>query len=243
MGPTSSPSATATSRYAAIGTKRARPWTYEQTTDRIKNSGFDNRPANSIAMLVTRPPTRGARRYSTDRLAGLSSRREEATGSLAGGAWRLAVGLGGASGPQGGLGVVLNLDGEPGVRLGRDVRGAWPVGVGRDSVRLSARFGGEHLHVRADAPLPAVPKHPAVDEPGLAVRPAVEPGRFPEFVGGVPVGIYVAAGSVVVRGGPAGSSVVCRLRGTRCGVRRGRSRVSRWGASHPRCGTRRVFLG
>src|SRR5438067_3959397 len=37
---------------------------------------------------------------------------------------------------------------EPGVRLGRDVRGAWPVGVGRDSVRLSARLGGKHLHVQ-----------------------------------------------------------------------------------------------
>jgi class 3 adenylate cyclase len=45
----------------------------------------------------------------------------------AGGDRCLAVGLGGASGSQGGLGPVLDTDGEPGVRLGRDLRRARPV--------------------------------------------------------------------------------------------------------------------
>lgn len=34
--------------------------------------------------------------------------------------------------------------------LGRNVRGAWTARLGRDSVRLPVRFGGQHLHVRAD---------------------------------------------------------------------------------------------
>src|SRR5205085_5409736 len=88
------------------------------------------------------------------------------------------VGLAGASGSQDGPSPVLNFDGEPRVPLGRNVRSAWPGRLSRDSIRLPVRFGGQHLHVRADVPLSVIPTQPAVDEPGVPVRLASEPGRL-----------------------------------------------------------------
>src|SRR5437764_880481 len=174
----------------------------------------------------------------------LCSRRERATGSVdLGAASRLAeavcgdryvvFGFGGASDSHGGLGVVLDVDGEPVVRVGGDVCGAWPVGVGGDSARLSARVGGEHLHVRADAPVHAVPAQSALDEPGPAVRPGVEPGWLWELVGGVPVGVYISAGGVVVRRGTAGGFVVRLVRRPSRGDRGDRSRPGCRSALYP----------
>src|SRR5213592_3204471 len=93
----------------------------------------------------------------------------------AGGDRVLAVGLGGASGSQDGPGPVLDADGQPLVRMGRDLRRARPLGFGSDSARLSGGLGGEHLHIRPDTPLPVVPTQPAVDEPAAALRAPVEP--------------------------------------------------------------------
>jgi len=145
----------------------------------------------------------------------------------------VVFGFGGASDSQSGLGVVLDVDGEPVVRVGGDVCGAWPVGVGRDSARLSARVGGEHLHVRADAPVHVVPTQSALDEPRPAVRPAVEPGWLWGLVGGVPVGVYVSAGGVVVRRGMAVGFLVRRVRRPGRGVRGDRSRPGCRRALHP----------
>src|SRR5262249_31379139 len=77
--------------------------------------------------------------------------------AASGRARRGAFGLRGASTSQDGPDAVVNDDGEPGVRVGRDLCRAWFVGVGGDSVRLSARHRAQHLDVCADSALPAVP--------------------------------------------------------------------------------------
>src|SRR5205807_2954384 len=128
--------------------------------------------------------------------------------AAAGGGRRLAVGLGGATGSQGGPGPVLHADDESCNRVGCDVRRARSVGVGRDSAGLSDRLGGQHLHVRADAALPAVPKEPIVDEPAAALRSAVEPGWLCELVGGVSLGGHVALARAAARGRASGGAVV-----------------------------------
>jgi hypothetical protein len=58
-----------------------------------------------------------------------------------------------APGSQGGHHPFLDADRRPRVGLGRDLRLARALGVGRDSVRISGRLCGQYLHVCANAPL------------------------------------------------------------------------------------------
>ena len=157
----------------------------------------------------------------TARRADLSSSREAlvdtvgiaapaALGAASRAHWRPPVRLGRASGPEGGADALGDADGEPRVRLGRDLRGARAVAPGGDPVRLPGRVRGQHLLVRAHAPLPAVPPEPALDEPPAAVRAAVEPRRLRDVVGRRALGVHLAARSAAVRRRAAGGAVVRR---------------------------------
>src|SRR5439155_10017594 len=136
-----------------------------------------------------------------------------------------AVGLGGASGAQGGPDAVLDVDGESRLGVGFDIRRAGSVVVGGDSARVPARIGGQHSHLRPDAPLPVVPPEPVVDELAAALCPAVEPGRLQELRCGVLVGGHVAVGGAVVRGRASGVAVVWCLRRLGSGVGGNRSSI------------------
>ena len=59
---------------------------------------------------------------------------------------------------------------------------------------VPGRHGDQHLHVRANAPLHPVPRKPARSASAVAVRAAMEPGRFRELFGSVPLGDHLADG-------------------------------------------------
>src|SRR5215213_7172035 len=168
----------------------------------------------------------GSGKYSLN-VAAASGVDETAVGDR-----RFTVRLGRASRSKGSPCPVLDADGHPLVCMGRNVRGARPLGVRGNPLRLPTGLSGQHLYVRPHLPLPLVPTQPAVDELAPTVCAAVEPRWVQDFLGRGVVGGHVALRRLAVRGSAAGSPVVRRIRRTGRGIGRNGTGLVRSGGPH-----------